>query len=131
MAAFDLETIYRAYIKDISNGKLENMSLYVGDHVVHNNIELGLTGYVQLLKDNIVSTQVSIEIKRLIADQTGVAAILVFTTKASTKSLVGIELDDVPFSFEENVVYDFEDGKIVKVHSLYDVDAVRSHRRQS
>ena len=85
MAAFDLETIYRAYIKDISNGKLENMSLYVGDHVVHNNIELGLTGYVQLLKDNIVSTQVSIEIKRLIADQTGVAAILVFTTKASTK----------------------------------------------
>ncbi len=72
-----------------------------------------------------------IEIKRLIADDDHVAAVLIFTTSKSTKELVGIGLDETPFSYPENVVYDFNDGKIVEVHSLFDIDAIRAHARSS
>jgi len=122
-----LSQIYCSYIKAIRDHDLAKIDEYVSETVVHNDKHLGLQGYKELLCRNIIQTEVSIEIKRLIADKNHVAAVLIFTTKPSTESLVGIRLDGRPFSYAENVIYDFKDGKIVEVHSLFDIDTVRSH----
>lgn len=126
----DLSTVYRRYIQAIRDRDLDEVSKYVSEGVVHNGKQLGLEGYKDLLKRNIFEPDTQITIKRLIASEYHAAALLVFTTKPTTKELVGIELDGTEFSYAENVFYDFKNGKIFEVHSLVDIDAVRSHARQ-
>ncbi|KAK5937591.1 hypothetical protein PMZ80_010211 [Knufia obscura] len=126
----DLRDIYRSYIQAILNGDVDSMHEYVSETVSHNGKQLGLQGYKELLLGNIINNDIHIEIKRLVADDSHIAAVLIFTTSSSTKELVGIELDSQPFSYVENVIYDFKDGKIAEVHSLFDIDTVRSHARQ-
>lgn len=125
----NLEKVYREYIAAILAKDLDKLSSFVSEEVVHNDKRLGLQGYKDLISRNIVETGVDIEIKRLVADKETVAAILIFTTKTETKGLVGIQLDGVPFSFAENVVYDFKAGKIAQVYSVFEIDVVRSHAR--
>lgn len=125
----DLNVVYRRYIDTIQGNQLDKLSLYVSDEVVHNGKRLGLQGYKDLILRNIVETSVSIEIKRLVVDARTVAAVLNFSTKAETKELVGYQLDGEPFSYAENVVYDFENGKIVEVFSVFEIDIIRSHAR--
>lgn len=124
-----LKRVYRDYIATILAKDLDRLSMYVSDEVVHNGKKLGLEGYKDLISRNIIETGVRIDIKRLIADEKTVAAVLVFSTQAETKELVGIQLDGAPFSYIENVVYDFEHDKIVEVHSVFEIDVVRSHAR--
>lgn len=124
-----LKRVYRDYIATILAKDLDRLSMYVSDEVVHNGKKLGLEGYKDLISRNIIETGVRIDIKRLIADEKTVAAVLVFSTQAETKELVGIQLDGVPFSYIENVVYDFEHDKIVEVYSVFEIDVVRSHAR--
>lgn len=130
MSSPDLANVYRSYIEAILSHDIESMSRYVSDEVVHNGQLLGLEGYKDLLKRNIVDTGTTIEIKRLITDHDHVAALLVFTTKEQTRELVAVKLDGNPFSYSENVFYDFKDDKIIEVHSLVDLDMIRSHRLQ-
>lgn len=124
-----LSAIYRDYIRAILNHDLDSMDHYVSDSVVHNGKQLGLHGYKEFLLRNIVQNDVQVEIKRLVADDNHVAAILIFTTRPSSKGVAGIQFDGRPFSYAENVIYDFKDGKIAEVHSLFDIDTVRSHAR--
>lgn len=129
--AADLSSVYRKYIQAIRDRDLDAIDGFVDTDVVHNKTYLGLQKYKELLQNNIISTKVDISIKRLVSTSDCVAAILIFTTKPETKSLVGIELDGVPFSYEENVFYDFKGGKIIEVHSQFDIDLVRQHARGS
>lgn len=122
--------VYRNYIRAILDHDVDSMDQYVSAHVVHNGTQLGLEGYKALLRRNIIENDMHIEIKRLIADESHVAAVLIFTTGSSTKGLAGIDFDGQQFSYAENVIYDFVDGKIAEVHSLIDIDTVRSHARQ-
>ncbi|KAK5082119.1 hypothetical protein LTR05_007262 [Lithohypha guttulata] len=122
-----LAEIYRKYIQAICDHDLDSIATFVADGVVHNGAVLGLQGYKDLLLKNIVETDVQVEIKRLIANDDHVAALLVFTTKTTTLELIGIKLDNHPFSYTENVIYDFRDDKIVEVHSLFDIDRIRAH----
>lgn len=124
----DLADVYRSYIHSILAGDLARMADFVADGVVHNNIELGLEGYKTLLKRNIIDTRMNILIKRLIADQNHVAAVLVFTTSEQTQELVGHKLNGKVFSYMENVIYDFDDnGKIKEVHSVFEIDVIRAY----
>lgn len=123
----NLDVTYREYIAAILAKDLDKLSQYVSDKVVHNGKRLGLEGYKDLILRNIIETGVDIEIKRLIVDEKTVAAVLTFTTRVETNELVGIQLDGTPFSYAENVVYDFKDGKIVEVFSVFEIDIIRSH----
>jgi len=129
-ATKDLRQIYQTYIRAILSHDISSMDEFVLEDVVHNGKQLGLHGYKELLLQNIIENDIHIEIKRLVADDSHVAAVLIFTTGPSTKGLVGIDFDGHPFSYAENVIYDFKDGKIAEVHSLFDIDTVRSHARQ-
>ena len=126
-----LDELYRSYIQAILDHDLDAMDQYVSEDVVHNGQHLGIKGYKDLLRRNIMDPDMQIEIKRLIADERHVAAVLIFTTRKLSKELVGVELDGTPFSYAENVVYDFKDGRITEVHSLVDVDVIKAHARQS
>lgn len=126
----DLSVIYRDYIRAITNHDLESMSRYVCEDVVHNSKALNLAGYKALLKRNIIDTNVDVRIEQLITNESQVAALLIFTVMPQTKSLVGVELDGTQFSFPEHVFYRFRDGRIAEVWSLFDIDAIRSHRPQ-
>lgn len=128
-AHIDLNVVYRDYIDTIQGNQLDKLSLYVSEEVMHNGKRLGFQGYKDLILRNIVGTGVSIEIKRLVTDETTVAAALTFTTKAETKELVGYPLNGEPFSYAENVIYDFKDGKIVEVFSVFEIDIIRAHAR--
>lgn len=128
--SWDLASIYREYIRAIMDHDLEAMSKYVCEDVVHNSKKLNLEGYKDLLRRNIVTTNMRVSIERLVTDESHVAALLIFTVMPETQELVGVELDDEQFSFPEHVFYDFKDGRIARVHSLFDIDAIRSRRRQ-
>lgn len=126
-----LVDVYRNYIKAVLNHDLDRISDYVSENVVHNGKQLGLSGYKELLLRNIMHPNVKIDIKRLVADDSHVAALLIFTTSKQTQELVGISLKDDQFSYAENVFYDFSDSKIIAVHSLFDIDTVRAHTRDT
>jgi len=125
-----LSDVYRNYIRAILDHDVDSMDQYVSAHVVHNGTQLGLEGYKGLLRRNIIENDMHIEIRRSIADESHVAAVLIFTAGPSARRLAGIDLDGQPFSYVENVIYDFKDGKFAEVHSLFDIDTVRSHACQ-
>ena len=125
-----LADIYHRYISSIVAGDLDSMAEFVAEDVVHNGNLLGLEGYKSLLKRNIVATKMGIQIKRLIADERHVAALLVFTTSEATQDLIGYRLDGQIFSYAENVIYDFDENRRIKeVHSVVDTDTIRAHAR--
>ena len=128
----NLSNVYRDYIRAILEHDIDALDQYVSKDVVHNGKQLGLHGYKDLILRNIMENDLQIEIKRLIADENHVAAVLILTTCSSTKGLpmVGIDLNGQTFSFAENVIYDFKNGKIGEVQSLVDVDTIRSYARQ-
>lgn len=129
MSQNTLEVVYREYIATILAKDVAKLSLYVSDEVIHNGKKLGLEGYKDLILRNIIQTGVNIEIKKLVADEKTVAAVLIFTTQAECKELVGIQLDGTSFSYAENVVYDFKEGRIIEVFSIFEIDVIRSHAR--
>ena len=102
MAAISLTTplaqVYKNYIAAILEHDLDSMDSFVSQDIVHNGVKLGLAGYKALLKRNIMDTSMRIEIKRLVADDQCVAAVLVFTTTEATQDLIGYRLDGQIFS---------------------------------
>lgn len=123
----DIKKIYLEYIQSLREFNLDNLSDFVDEDVVHNNRRMGIEGYKGLIRDGIVASRLAINVQHLISDEDHVAAHLIFTCPASTKELLGKRTDGTEFSLSEIVMYKFRQGKIIEVHSVVDVDGVKSH----
>jgi Predicted ester cyclase len=122
----DLSAIYRDYIDCLNNRKLQHLSLFVHDDVVHNNRPFGLAGYTGMLQQNFADIpDLYFTIQLMITENNYVASRLGFDCTPKGEFL-GIPVHGRKVVFTENVFYLFREGKIQEVWSVVDKAAIET-----
>lgn len=120
----DPAATYRAYIDCLNRQDWANLGQFVHDGVHYNGERVGLTGYRQMLEGDFRAIpDLRFDIRLLVCDPPHVASRLHFDCTP-----VGI-LFDLPVNgrrvrFDENVFYEFAEGKIARVWSIIDKAAI-------
>ena len=122
----ELATIYHDYIACLNRQDWLNLGRFVDDKVVHNDRRMGLSGYVQMLAgdfDHIPDLHFDVSI--LLADPPYLSSRLLFNCTPRGMFL-GVAVDGRRVTFTENVIYLFENGKIIEVWSVIDKTAIEA-----
>ena len=122
----DLADIYRAYIACLNRQDWARLGAFVADDVSHNGRPFGLAGYREMLErdfDEIPDLRFNIEL--LVSDGNFVASRLAFDCSPRGRFL-GLDVNGKKVSFAENVFYEFREGKIVRVWSVIDKQAIEA-----
>lgn len=126
MAEETLSTIYRNYIACLNERDWSNLGAFVDDDVHHNGRRIGLSGYREMLEQDVDAIpDLYFEIQLLIADAQGVASRLGFHCTPQG-SFLGLPVNGRKVRFTENVFYTFKNGKIVQVWSIIDKLAIEA-----
>jgi predicted ester cyclase len=121
-----LAALYRAYIDCLNQQDWAELGRYVDDDVQHNGRTLGLSGYRDMLVDDISTIpDLRFKIAMLVCDPPNVAARLTFDCTPRDEFL-GLRIDGRRISFAENVIYTFRDRKIGSVWSIIDKAAIEA-----
>lgn len=126
MTAPELERIYHRYLACLNAQAWLELGAFVHDSVIHNSRHLGLTGYRDMLKrDFIEIPDLHFKAELLIVQPPRLASRLHFNCTPRAKFL-RIDVNGKKVSFAENVMYEFADGKIVRVWSVVDKAAIEA-----
>ncbi|MGL9618158.1 ester cyclase [Bradyrhizobium sp. U531] len=126
MTRDDLADIYRAYIACLNRQDWPTLGRFVHDEVVHNGRPLGLPGYRAMLEQDFRDIpDLRFDIALLIADPPRIAARLQFDCSPAGMFL-GLAVNGRRVSFCENVIYEFDDGRIRQVWSIIDKTAIEA-----
>lgn len=122
----DLAATYRAYIDCLNRQDWANLAHFVHDEVRYNGERVGLAGYRQMLEGNFRAIpDLRFDIRLLVCDPPHVASRLHFDcTPAGV--LFDLPVNGRRVQFDENVFYEFTDGKIATVWSIIDKAAIAS-----
>lgn len=124
MGRDDLAARYRAYIDCLNRQDWDELGTHVHEDVCRNGEEVGLAGYRAMLENDFQAIpDLRFNICLLVSDPPHVAARLSFDCTP-----VGV-LFDLPVNgrrvrFDENVFYEFSDGRIRDVWSVIDTAAI-------
>ncbi|CAN7338956.1 ester cyclase [Caballeronia sp. 15715] len=122
----DLSTVYRGYIACLNAQDWPQLGQFVHGDVYHNDRQLGLSGYREMLeKDFSDIPDLQFNIHLLIADSSHVASRLEFICSPKGNFL-GLPVNGKKVSFTENVFYQFREGKIERVWSVIDKAAIEA-----
>lgn len=117
---------YRAYIACLNSRELSRLGEYVAEDVSHNGMRLGIEGYRAMIAGNYRDIpDLRFDVTLLVADQSTVAARLSFDCHPSGRFL-GLDIDGRHVRFCENVMYEYADGRILRVWSLLDRSAIEA-----
>ncbi|MCV7419682.1 ester cyclase [Mycobacterium yunnanensis] len=120
----DLLNVYRDYLSCLNDRRWSDLDHYVADAVVHNDRALGLAGYRAMLEaDTEAIPDLRFVPEILLADDRVVSCRLAFDC-TPRHPFLGFEATGRRVSFAENVFYRFDGGKIVRVWSVIDRDAI-------
>lgn len=121
-----LRSLYAGYI-DCLNGKdLDALSDFVGEDVHYNGKRIGLSGYRAMLEnDHREIPDLHFDVRSVVADRTTVASRIQFDVTPRGE-FFGLPINGRRVSFSENVFYEFEEGRIARVWSVIDKEAVRA-----
>ncbi|MHB0775988.1 ester cyclase [Halomonas sp. WWR20] len=126
MAEETLSAIYRDYIACLNERDWSNLGAFVDDDVHHNGRRIGLSGYREMLEQDVDAIpDLYFEIQLLIADAQGVASRLSFHCTPKGHFL-GLPVNGRKVRFTENVFYTFKNGKIEQVWSIIDKLAIEA-----
>jgi predicted ester cyclase len=126
MTAIDLSSVYRGYIACLNEQDWPNLAKFVHEDVNHNGLQIGLSGYREMLeKDFDEIPDLSFDIQLLISDPPHIASRLQFNCSPKDKFL-GLHVNGKRISFAENVFYEFRDGRIAEVWSVIDKTAIEA-----
>ena len=121
-----LSDLYRSYIACLNERDWFKLGKFVGENVCHNGRQIGLSGYREMLeKDFHEIPDLQFNIQLLISDPPYVASRLAFDCSPRGKFL-GLDINGRRVSFTENVFYEFQQDKIVRVWSVIDKAAIES-----
>lgn len=121
MSDTDLASAYRGYI-----ACLDRLGNFVDRDVDYNGERIGLIGYRTMLEGNYRDIpDVRFNIQLLVADASSVASRLDFDCSPVSRFL-DLDIDGLRVSFCENVIYEYEDGKIRRVWSVIDKAAIEA-----
>ncbi|MDR1304330.1 MAG: ester cyclase [Verrucomicrobiales bacterium] len=122
----ELSDIYRNYITCLNQQDWSKLELYVDNDVCYNNMQIGLSGYRKMLESNFYNIpDLHFNIQLLIADSTYIASRLSFDCSPKGRFL-DLNINGKKISFSENVFYEFQKEKIIKVWSIIDKVAIES-----
>ena len=115
---------YRSYIECLNLQDWANLGAFVHDKVRHNGRLLGLAGYRDMLEGDFRAIpDLRYEIRLLLADPPWIASRLHFDcTPAGV--LFDLPVNGRRVRFDENVFYEYADGKIENVWSIIDAAAI-------
>ena len=126
MSTADLKEFYRRYIACINLRDWSRLAEFVGADVCHNGRRLGVQGYRELLeKDFADIPDLRFVVEVLVADAGFIASRLRFNCSPSG-SFLGLPVNGKRISFAENVFYEIHEGKITRVLSVIDKQAIET-----
>lgn len=120
----ELSAIYRGYIDCLNRQDWDSLARFVADGVRHNGNPFGLSGYRAMLEGDFRAVpDLRFNIGLLVCDPPRVASRLEFDC-TPIGELFGIPVNGKRVRFEENVFYEFADGRIANVWSIIDKAAI-------
>ncbi|MFD1913419.1 ester cyclase [Halodurantibacterium flavum] len=120
---------YRAYIACLNRQDWATLHQHVADGVRYNGSVIGLQGYKDMLVEDFRAIpDLSFNIATLICDPPMIASRLIFDC-TPVGELFGLPVNGARVRFQENVFYEYQDGKIVSVWSVIDKSAVAAQTR--
>lgn len=120
MLRTDLSGIYRKYIACLNRQDWRNLENFVHRDVRHNGMELGVSGYREMLeRDFSQIPDLYFNIDMLVSDPPYVASRLHFDCTPRGEFL-GLDVNGKRVTFAENVFYEFREEKIWRVWSVID-----------
>jgi predicted ester cyclase len=126
MSDTDLASAYRGYIACLNDRDLDRLGNFVDRDVDYNGERIGLIGYRTMLEGNYRDIpDVRFHIQILVADASSVASRLDFDCTPVSRFL-DLDINGRRVSFCENVIYEYEDGKIRRVWSVIDKAAIEA-----
>ncbi len=126
----ELVTTFRNYIACLNDRDLGSLGEFVDDDVDYNGDRMGLAGYRGMLEGNyrdIPDLQCNIQL--LVADASSIASRLHFDCTPVGRFL-DLDIGGKRISFHENVIYEYEGGKIRRVWSVIDKAAIEAQLRK-
>lgn len=126
MSKQELLSIYRNYLGCLNAQDWPSLGRFVSPDVEHNGRQLGVQGYRQMLENDFEAIpDLHFKTELLVADPPNVASRLRFD--CSPKGMFfDLEVNGKRVSFAENVFYEFENDKIVRVWSVIDLAAIKA-----
>src|SRR5690606_33538449 len=126
MSPPELTRISPNYLAGLNAWDWSNPGRFVHDEVSHNGNRIGLAGYRQMLENDYATIpDLRFNIDLLVTEPPHVASRLQFNCSPSGRFL-GLDVNGRRVAFAENVFYEFEDGKIVRVWSVIDKTAIEA-----
>ena len=130
MSGTGLADLYRKYIDCLTRQDWAMLGQFVGDDVVHNDRQIGFSGYRAMLERDFEQIpDLRFQIDLLVADPPHVASRLIFDCSPKANFL-GLEVRGRRVSFTENVFYAFRENKIRRVWSVIDKAAIEAQLQQ-
>jgi predicted ester cyclase len=127
----NLSSVYRGYIGCLNEQDWPRLGHFVQDQVIHNGLQIGLSGYRAMLqKDFDGIPALCFDIRLFVADPPYVASRLHFNCSPK-QTFLGLKVNGKKISFTENMIYAFRDEKIIEVWSVIDKAAVEAQLQRS
>lgn len=121
----DLARHYRDYLEVLDARRLDELVRFVADELVHDDRPMTRAGYRALLEEDVrVIPDLRYDLQQLVVEGTRVAARLWFDC-TPVADFRGLPTTGRRLRFAEHAFYEFTDGRITRVRSLVDLDAVR------
>lgn len=126
MTQTDLADIYRRYIACLNAQDWPRLGQFVHEDAQHNGRPIGLHGYRAMLEQDFTEIpDLRFEVELLISEPPRVASRLRFDCTPKGHFL-GLPVNGKRVSFAENVFYEFRDGKVRRVWSVIDKQAIEA-----
>lgn len=126
MTQIDLCDVYRTYIDCLNKQDWPKLGQFVRNDVIHNGLQLGLSGYREMLErdfqqipDLYFHTQI------ILADPPSIASRIRFDC-TPRGTFLGLPVNGRKICFHENVIYEFRDARIAQVWSVIDKAAIEA-----
>jgi len=121
-----LAALYQGYIDCLNARDWDNLGTYVGTEVAYNGEVVGLDAYRQAREREFREIpDLHFDVRIVVSDENTVASRLKFEI-SPRGTFLGLPVNGKRISFSENVFYEYEDEKIVRVWSVLDKAAIEA-----
>jgi len=122
----DLKQIYRDYIDCLNEQAWSRLGTFVAGDIAHNSNPLGLAGYRKMLEQDYAAIpDLRFNVEMMISEYPYLGSRLRFDC-SPTGVFLGLPVNGRRVSFHENVFYQFDNNKIVRVRSIIDKAALEA-----